>query len=173
MQEIYEKAWEKGGLQFRGSFSDLVTNVEANKTASDFIKSKINETVLNKKFAAILSDIDHPYAGKRPPIDTNYFETYNRDNINLVDLRRNPITQIDEKGIQTEKEHFDLDIIGLMCIPPNDDKSDLYFREMQELNKKFGLSDLSMGMSSDYISAIDNGATYIRVGSKIFGERSR
>ena len=111
MNVIYEKAWEKGGLQFRGSFSDLVTNVEANKTASDFIKSKINETVLNKKFAAILSDIDHPYAGKRPPIDTNYFETYNRDNINLVDLRRNPITQIDEKGIQTEKEHFDLDII--------------------------------------------------------------
>ena len=111
MQEIYEKAWEKGGLQFRGSFSDLVTNVEANKTASDFIKNKINETVSNKKFAAILSDIDHPYAGKRPPIDTNYFETYNRDNINLVDLRSNPITQIDEKGIQTEKEHFDLDII--------------------------------------------------------------
>ena len=60
-----------------------------------------------------------------------------------------------------------------MCIPPNDEKTELYFREMQELNKKFGLSDLSMGMSSDYISAIDNGATYIRVGSKIFGERSR
>jgi uncharacterized pyridoxal phosphate-containing UPF0001 family protein len=60
-----------------------------------------------------------------------------------------------------------------MCIPPNDDKSELYFREMQELNKKFGLSDLSMGMSSDYILAIDNGATYIRVGSKIFGDRSK
>ena len=65
------------------------------------------------------------------------------------------------------------DIIGLMCIPPNDDKSELYFREMQELNKKFGLSDLSMGMSSDYILAIDNGATYIIVGSKIFGDRSK
>ena len=71
------------------------------------------------------------------------------------------------------KKNFDLDIIGLMCIPPNDDKSELYFREMQELNKKFGLSDLSMGMSSDYILAIDNGATYIRVGSKIFGDRSK
>ena len=71
------------------------------------------------------------------------------------------------------KKNFDLDIIGLMCIPPNNEKTDLYFREMQELNKKFGFSDLSMGMSSDYISAIDNGATYIRVGSKIFGERSK
>ena len=71
------------------------------------------------------------------------------------------------------KKNFDLDIIGLMCIPPNDDKTDLYFKEMQELNKRFGFNDLSMGMSSDYISAIDNGATYVRVGSKIFGDRSK
>ena len=71
------------------------------------------------------------------------------------------------------QKNFDLDIIGLMCIPPNNDKTELYFREMQELNKKFEFNDLSMGMSSDYISAIDNGATYIRVGSKIFGDRSK
>ena len=68
---------------------------------------------------------------------------------------------------------IDLDIIGLMCIPPNDDNTDLYFKEMQQLNKNFGFSDLSMGMSSDYVSAIENGATYIRVGSKIFGDRSK
>ena len=111
MNDIYEKAWEKGGLQFRGSFNDLVTNIEANKTASDFIKSKINEIVLNKKFASILSDIDHPYAGKRPPIDSNYFETYNRDNINLIDLRNDPIKCINRNGIKTEKNYFNLDII--------------------------------------------------------------
>ncbi len=111
MNQIYEKAWEKGGLQFRAAFNDLVTNLEANKTASDFIKNKINETVLNKKFASILSDIDHPYAGKRPPIDSNYFETYNRDNINLIDLRRDPIKCINKNGIETEKNNFDLDII--------------------------------------------------------------
>ena len=111
MNDIYEKAWEKGGLQFRGSFNDLVTNIEANKTASDFIKSKINEIVLNKKFASILSDIDHPYAGKRPPIDSNYFETYNRDNINLIDLRNDPIKCINRNGIETEKNYFNLDII--------------------------------------------------------------
>ena len=71
------------------------------------------------------------------------------------------------------KKNFNLDIIGLMCIPPNDDKTELYFKEMQDLNQKFGFNDLSMGMSSDYILAIDNGATYIRVGSKIFGDRSK
>ena len=75
--------------------------------------------------------------------------------------------------IHSCRKNLDLDIIGLMCIPPNDDKSEFYFKEMYELNKKYGFSDLSMGMSSDYMSAIDNGATYIRVGSKIFGTRSK
>ncbi len=75
--------------------------------------------------------------------------------------------------IHSCRKNLDLDIIGLMCIPPNDDKSKFYFKEMYELNKKYGFSDLSMGMSSDYMSAIDNGATYIRVGSKIFGTRSK
>ena len=109
--EIYEKAWEKGGLQFRATFQDLVTNLDANNTAAEFIKQKIRKTVLNKKFADILSDIDHPYAGKRPPIDSHYFEAFNRDNINLVDLRADPIKHIDEKGIKTNQNHFDLDII--------------------------------------------------------------
>ncbi len=111
LNEIYEKAWETGGLQFRAVFNDLVTNIDANKTASDFIKNKIRETVTNKKFASILSDIDHPYAGKRPPIDSNYFETFNRDNINLVDLRSDPIEKIDKTGIKTKNNHFELDII--------------------------------------------------------------
>ena len=111
MNQIYEKAWEKGGLQFRATFNDLVTNIDANKTASEFIKGKIRQTVTNKKFANILSDIDHPYAGKRPPIDSHYFETFNRDNINLIDLRSNPIMRIDNEGIQTKENHFDLDII--------------------------------------------------------------
>ena len=109
--DIYEKAWEKGGLQFRATFNDLVTDRDANKTASEFIKDKIRTTVLNKKFASILSDIDHPYAGKRPPIDSHYFETFNRKNINLIDLRADPIKHIDHKGIQTNENHFDLDII--------------------------------------------------------------
>lgn len=64
-----------------------------------------------------------------------------------------------------------LDILGLMCIPPlNNDSSD-YFREMQNLNKKFGFSELSMGMSSDYLKASENLATYLRIGSNIFGKR--
>ena len=67
---------------------------------------------------------------------------------------------------------FDLDIVGLMCIPPFKEKKDEYFSLMNELNKSIGLKELSMGMSSDYLEATSHGATYIRIGSKIFGERS-
>ena len=66
---------------------------------------------------------------------------------------------------------IDLDIIGLMCIPPFQENSYKYFTEMKNLNKKLCLEELSMGMSSDYLDAIDNNSTYIRVGSSIFGER--
>ena len=69
------------------------------------------------------------------------------------------------------KSKLDLDIVGLMCIPPNDGKSDQYFATMELLKKKVNLAELSMGMSDDYLEATKNGATYIRIGSKIFGNR--
>jgi len=67
----------------------------------------------------------------------------------------------------------DLDVIGTMCLPPISEDSEKYFMRMNYLNKDLGLNELSMGMSADYISAIENNATYIRVGSKIFGERKK
>ncbi len=66
---------------------------------------------------------------------------------------------------------LNLDIVGLMCIPPNDNKNNIYFFEMKKLKLKIGVKDLSMGMSQDYLEAVDNDATYIRIGSKIFGSR--
>ncbi len=65
-----------------------------------------------------------------------------------------------------------LDVIGLMCIPPFDEDSKKYFQEMNMLNKKLNLKELSMGMSSDYLSALDHSATYLRIGSSIFGNRN-
>ena len=65
-----------------------------------------------------------------------------------------------------------LDVIGLMCIPPFDEDSKKYFQEMNMLNKKLNLKELSMGMSSDYLSALDHAATYLRIGSSIFGNRN-
>ena len=66
---------------------------------------------------------------------------------------------------------LNLNIIGLMCIPPFNQDSAKYFLRMQELNKKIGLKELSMGMSADYISAIKYDSTFVRIGSEIFGQR--
>ena len=65
-----------------------------------------------------------------------------------------------------------MNILGLMAIPPNDDNTEKYFKSLSELNSSLGLKELSMGMSSDYMKAINYKATYLRIGSAIFGERS-
>jgi pyridoxal phosphate enzyme (YggS family) len=69
-------------------------------------------------------------------------------------------------------KNLNLNIIGTMCIPPNDGNTEKYFSEMNDVNKELNFKELSMGMSEDYVEAIKNNATYIRVGSKIFGSRT-
>jgi cation diffusion facilitator CzcD-associated flavoprotein CzcO len=108
---IYEAAWEKGGLQFRATFRDLLVDKAANDTAADFLRGKIREIVKEPSTAATLADIDHPYAAKRPPIDTDYFETFNRDNVTLVDIKAAPIEAITPRGIRTRDAEYPLDII--------------------------------------------------------------
>ncbi len=89
--------------------------------------------------------------------------------------------EMQKSGIDKEKlrdfyekcvNEYKLNIVGLMCIPPQDGMHKSYFNEMLKLNKLIGLKDLSMGMSSDYLDAINCGATFIRIGSKIFGNRN-
>ena len=69
-------------------------------------------------------------------------------------------------------KNLNLDIIGTMCIPPNDDNTEKYFSEMSKINQELDFKELSMGMSGDYLEAIRYNATYVRVGSKIFGSRT-
>ena len=68
---------------------------------------------------------------------------------------------------------LNLNIIGLMCIPPFNEDSSKYFKRMKYLKNKMGLKEISMGMSSDYLDAIENGSTFIRIGSDIFGQRNQ
>ena len=70
------------------------------------------------------------------------------------------------------KNDFNLNIVGLMCIPPNVSNTKLFFKKMNEISKKLNLNELSMGMSNDYLDAAENSATFVRIGSKIFGERN-
>ena len=67
---------------------------------------------------------------------------------------------------------LNLDVVGLMCIPPLGKSSEFFFKEMSSINRSLNLNELSMGMSSDYVDAIKNSATYLRIGSNIFGQRS-
>lgn len=110
--QILERQWADGGLRFRSAFRDVLTDQAANDKLADFLKAKIRTIVKDPRTAALLADIDHPYAAKRPPIDTGYFETFNRDNVTLVDVRADPIEAITPDGLRLRSgaEHA-LDII--------------------------------------------------------------
>ncbi len=111
-QAAFEAGWEEGGFRFTGaSFRDIPLDLRANATAAEFIRGKIRETVNDPETAEKLVPTDHPYGSKRTLIDTNYFETYNRDNVELVDIRHAPIEAITPKGIRTEDGEYELDII--------------------------------------------------------------
>ena len=110
-EALFEQAWAKGGMQFRATFKDLLANLDANTTAAEFIKRKIRGIVHDPATAELLADIDHPYAAKRPPIDSHYFETFNRANVTLVDVRTAPIARVTPSGLATSAAEYDLDII--------------------------------------------------------------
>ncbi len=109
---LFDSLWEYGGFKFLlSSYSDLILDKEANETAAEFVRGKIREIVKDPATAAKLSPYTHPIGTKRPPIDTDYYETFNRDNVTLVDIRSAPIEEITEKGIRTRDGEYTLDSI--------------------------------------------------------------
>ena len=110
-QKTYEAVWREGGIKFAlGSFRDLSYDYDANKTASDFIRNKIREAVHDPDLAEKLIP-EHPFLSRRPIVDTHYFETYNRDDVTLVDVRNAPIVEITEAGVRTTDAEFPLDVL--------------------------------------------------------------
>ncbi|MBV8982995.1 MAG: NAD(P)/FAD-dependent oxidoreductase, partial [Acidimicrobiia bacterium] len=109
----YERLWgEEGGFKFiYGSYYDLLFNKDSNDTAAEFIRGKIREIVEDPAVAEKLAPKHYPYGTKRPPVDTDYFETFNRPNVTLVDLRETPITEIVPSGIRTSDTTYELDVI--------------------------------------------------------------
>ncbi len=109
----YEAKWAEGGsISFLYSYTDLLTNAAANKTASDFVRDKIRATVKDPEVAELLCPNDHPIGTKRLILDTNYYETYNRDNVTLVNVRNSPIEEITPTGIRTTDAEYDVDAIA-------------------------------------------------------------
>ncbi|MFC4950892.1 flavin-containing monooxygenase [Pseudonocardia sp. GCM10023141] len=108
----YEQGWERGMLvAISGSYTDILTDRDANETAAEFVRGKIRETVTDPGVAEMLSPRTFPYGTKRPCLDTGYYETFNNANVHLVDLRRTPLVEITERGVRTSEREYAFDAI--------------------------------------------------------------
>jgi len=131
------------------------------------------------KFALQIFDYIHSLDSERLAIKISEEQKKQEKNIKIF-IQVNIGNEDQKSGINKDNlanfykfcKNLDLDIIGTMCIPPNDGNIEKYFAEMSDLNKELNFKELSMGMSGDYLEAIKYNATYVRVGSKIFGNRS-
>ncbi len=111
-EAIYERGWAEGGIGgVTLAFNDINVNVEANQTAAEFVRSKIRQTVTDPATAEALCPTTYPIGTKRLCVDIGYYETYNRDNVTLVDVRRDPIDRATPRGIKTAVREYELDVI--------------------------------------------------------------
>lgn len=113
LREAYERRWELGGVLFSKTFPDQLLTIEANDTARLFWEQKVRAVIDDPAVADVLIPKDHPIGAKRICTDDNYFQTFNRDNVALVNLRATPIERIDAAGVHTTDAHFDLDALVL------------------------------------------------------------
>ena len=107
----FEAAWPTTGFGFVLAFPDLLLDQRANDYVADFVREKITEKVEDPVVREKLMPRDHPFGTKRPPVDSGYFETFNRGNVELVDIRKDPIDGVTATGIRTASGHHELDII--------------------------------------------------------------
>ena len=108
----YEAKWAEGGsISFLYSYTDILVNKASNDTASEFVRNKIRGIVKDQAVAELLAPNDHPIGTKRLCLDTNYYETYNRDNVTLVNARATPIVKLTEAGLRTTAEDYEFDAI--------------------------------------------------------------
>ena len=105
--------WEIGSFRFMfTSYNDIILDLKANATVAGYIEAKIRDTVHDPVKADVLCEFNHPVGTKRPPIDTNYYETFNRDNVSIVSIRTNPIREVTEGGLIMENgDRHQLDAI--------------------------------------------------------------
>jgi pyridoxal phosphate enzyme (YggS family) len=142
----------------------LIGKLQSNKTKDAFEIFHYIHTLDNEKLAQIFSKLENNSAKKiKYFIQVNIANEPQKNGISV-----NKIDQFIKYCINDLK----LNIIGLMCIPPIKDNPKLYFKKLAELAKVNNLAELSMGMSNDYIDAIECGSTFVRIGSAIFGQRS-
>ena len=111
-EAVFERGWAEGGIAgVLLAFNDINVNAEANQTAADFVRSKIRQIVSDPATAEALCPTTHPIGTKRICVDIDYYATYNRDNVTLVDVRSDPITGVTARGIKTASTEYELDVL--------------------------------------------------------------
>jgi cation diffusion facilitator CzcD-associated flavoprotein CzcO len=110
-EAVYEAAWNRLGFGFALTYHDILLSKPANDTAVDFVRRKIGQLVEDPKVRAALMPADFPFGTRRPSVDSGYFQTFNRDNVELVDLRDTPILAFTEHGIRTTTAEHSLDLV--------------------------------------------------------------
>jgi len=109
----FEQRWHMGGFAFLAAFDDLTLDERANALAADFVRAKIRAAVDDPEVADLLTPRDHPIGSKRICVDTGYYETYNRPNVSLVDLRAEPLEAVTAAGVRVGGREIDLDVLVL------------------------------------------------------------
>jgi pyridoxal phosphate enzyme (YggS family) len=162
VQEAIEK-WSEIKLKKQNIKLHLIGRLQTNKVKYAIKIFDYIHSVDSKKLAKKIADEQNKQNKKlKLFIQVNIGDEEQKSGINT--------DQIEDLIIYSKQ--LNLNIIGLMCIPPTDEEPDKYFKKIKILNKKFNLSEISMGMSSDYLKAVENSSTYLRIGSSIFGQRS-
>src|SRR5712675_2441064 len=137
----YEQRWTRGGLTFMSVYNNLALDKAANDTAADFVRDKIAEIVKDPQTAKLLQPNNHPIGSKRICVDTDYFATFNRSNVTLVDIRSDPIAEILPNAVRTAAMDYEVDALVLVTefesMTPCVAKIDIRGRNGQTLNQKW------------------------------------
>ncbi len=140
-QHAYEAGWQRGGISFMATYNDLLVDKSSNDTASDFVRAKISDLVKDPAVAKLLQPHDHPIGSKRICVDTDYYTTFNRPNVTLVDIRSDPIDAILPNGLHTGGKDYDLDTIvfatGFDAMTGSVAKIEITGADGQTLNQKW------------------------------------
>jgi len=111
-QAFYEEIWSQPGFtKWFGCFYDIMSDEAANEDYAEFVRNKIRARVNDPVIAEMLVPKDHPFGSKRIPLETNYYEVYNQDNVQLVDVKSTPITEVTATGVTVGDTHYPLDVI--------------------------------------------------------------
>jgi cyclohexanone monooxygenase len=137
----YEARWTRGGLTFMSVYNNLALDKAANDTAANFVREKIAEIVKDPQTAKLLQPNNHPIGSKRICIDSDYFATFNRPNVTLVDIRSNPIEEILPNAVRTGDKDYEVDALvlatGFDAMTGSVAKIEIRGRDGQTLNQKW------------------------------------